>query len=105
MPFASRAVSYTHLDVYKRQAYQWIARLGLQNTIARVSKKARNDVVGKFLSFDSVDWSRTIAYSMGHVSYTHLDVYKRQGPACSIRRRRSCTIWACPCRSIWTAAS
>lgn len=54
-------------------AYQWISRLGLQNTIARVSKKARNDIVGKFLSFDSVDWSRTIAYSMGHVGQVYLN--------------------------------
>ena len=54
-------------------AYQWISRLGLQNTVARVSKKARNDLVGKFLSFDSVDWSRTIAYSMGHVGQVYLN--------------------------------
>jgi predicted AlkP superfamily phosphohydrolase/phosphomutase len=47
--------------------------LGLQNSIARVSKKARNDIVGKFLSFDSVDWSRTIAYSMGHVGQVYLN--------------------------------
>jgi len=50
-----------------------VARLGLQNTVARVSKKARNDLVGKFLSFDSVDWSRTIAYSMGHVGQVYLN--------------------------------
>ena len=54
-------------------AYQWIARVGLQNTIAQVSKKARNDIVGKFLSFDSIDWSRTIAYSMGHVGQVYLN--------------------------------
>ncbi len=54
-------------------AYQWVSRLGLQNTIARVSKKARNDIVGKFLSFDSVDWNRTIAYSMGHVGQVYLN--------------------------------
>ena len=54
-------------------AYQWVSRLGLQNTIARVSKKARNDIVGRFLSFDSVDWNRTIAYSMGHVGQVYLN--------------------------------
>lgn len=54
-------------------AYQWVSRLGLQNTIARVSKKARNDIVGRFLSFDSVDWRRTIAYSMGHVGQVYLN--------------------------------
>jgi predicted AlkP superfamily phosphohydrolase/phosphomutase len=59
-------------------AYQWVARLGLQNSIARVSKKARNDIVGKFLSFDSVDWSRTIAYSMGHVGQVYLNRVGRE---------------------------
>ena len=59
-------------------AYQWIARLGLQNTVAQVSKKARNDLVGKFLSFDSVDWSRTIAYSMGHVGQVYLNRVGRE---------------------------
>jgi predicted AlkP superfamily phosphohydrolase/phosphomutase len=54
-------------------AYQWVARLGLQNTVAQVSKKARNDIVGKFLSFDSVDWTRTIAYSMGHVGQVYIN--------------------------------
>jgi predicted AlkP superfamily phosphohydrolase/phosphomutase len=54
------------------------ARLGLQNIIARVSKKARNDIVGKFLSFDSVDWSRTIAYSMGHVGQVYLNRVGRE---------------------------
>ncbi len=54
-------------------AYQWIARMGLQNVVTRVSKKARNDIVGKFLSFDSVDWSRTIAYSMGHVGQVYIN--------------------------------
>lgn len=59
-------------------AYQWVARLGLQNSVTRVSKKARNDIVGKFLSFDSVDWSRTIAYSMGHVGQVYLNLEGRE---------------------------
>lgn len=59
-------------------AYQWLSRLGLQNIIARASKKARNDIVGKFLSFDSVDWSRTIAYSMGHVGQVYLNRVGRE---------------------------
>ncbi len=58
-------------------AYSWIVRLGLQNLVTRVSKKARNDVIGKFLSFDSVDWSRTLAYSMGHVGQVYLNVSGR----------------------------
>lgn len=52
--------------------YHFLERLGLQNIVTRVSKDTRNKVVGKFLSFDSVDWSRTVAYSMGHVGQIHL---------------------------------
>jgi predicted AlkP superfamily phosphohydrolase/phosphomutase len=59
-------------------AYQWIARLGMQNLIARVSKNTRNSVIGRFLSFDSVDWDRTTAYSMGHVGQVYLNVAGRE---------------------------
>jgi predicted AlkP superfamily phosphohydrolase/phosphomutase len=59
-------------------AYQWIARLGMQNLIARVSKNTRNNVIGRFLSFDSVDWDRTTAYSMGHVGQVYLNVAGRE---------------------------
>lgn len=58
--------------------YRLIERLGLQNLVTRVSKRTRNKVYGKFLSFDSVDWSRTIAYSMGHVGQVHLNVAGRE---------------------------
>ncbi len=59
-------------------AYQIIAKLGMQNLVARVSKNTRNNVIGRFLSFDSVDWSRTIAYSMGHVGQVYLNVAGRE---------------------------
>lgn len=59
-------------------AYQWIAALGLQNIVARVSKNTRNNVIGRFLSFDNVDWERTIAYSMGHVGQVYLNIAGRE---------------------------
>ncbi len=34
--------------------------------------------IGRFLSFDSVDWNRTIAYSMGHVGQVYLNVAGRE---------------------------
>ena len=52
-------VSYTHLDVYKRQNILYYARMALCRP-------------GAFLSL----WSRNIGSAS--VSYTHLDVYKRQ---------------------------
>ncbi|MCA9990089.1 MAG: alkaline phosphatase family protein [Anaerolineales bacterium] len=58
--------------------YRFIERIGLQNLVTRVSKSTRNKVYGKFLSFDSVDWSRTVAYSIGHVGQIHLNVTGRE---------------------------
>jgi predicted AlkP superfamily phosphohydrolase/phosphomutase len=48
------------------------------NLVARVSKNTRNNVIGRFLSFDSVDWNRTVAYSMGHVGQVYLNVVGRE---------------------------
>ena len=59
-------------------AYKILSRLGLQNVTARVSRKARNELVGKFLSFEDVDWSRTIAYSMGHVGQIYINLQGRE---------------------------
>jgi predicted AlkP superfamily phosphohydrolase/phosphomutase len=58
--------------------YRGVEMIGLQNMATRVSKNTRNNVVGKFLSFDSVDWSKSIAYSMGHVGQIYLNVAGRE---------------------------
>jgi predicted AlkP superfamily phosphohydrolase/phosphomutase len=50
----------------------------LQNITARVSRKARNEMVGKFLSFEDVDWNKTIAYSMGHVGQIYINLQGRE---------------------------
>ena len=54
---ALRPVSYTHLDVYKRQAHQ---RAGEQQRLACFCCQ--------------------YPHGLAPVSYTHLDVYKRQAP-------------------------
>ena len=61
----SRAVSYTHLDVYKRQLrHGW-----------KLFWQVKTDVMIK-----GEDLFRTgIVLGVKPVSYTHLDVYKRQG--------------------------
>jgi len=59
-------------------AYKILSKLGLQNITAKVSRKARNEVVGKFLSFEDVDWSQTTAYSMGHVGQIYLNAQGRE---------------------------
>lgn len=67
-----------HLGLTPAGVYHMIETIGLQNLATRVSKQTRNEVVGRFLSFDSVDWSRTVAYSMGHVGQIYLNVAGRE---------------------------
>jgi len=59
-------------------AYKILSKLGLQNVTAKVSRKARNEMVGKFLSFEDVDWSKTTAYSMGHVGQIYINLQGRE---------------------------
>ena len=61
-------VSYTHLDVYKRQLLE---RLGYMTEDV---KERRLDGISKKISN-----YKKLAEELGAVSYTHLDVYKRQG--------------------------
>ncbi|MBN1934026.1 MAG: alkaline phosphatase family protein [Anaerolineae bacterium] len=58
--------------------YRWLERFGLQNLVARVSKSARNAVFNKFLSFNDVDWNRTLAYSLGHMGQIYINVKGRE---------------------------
>ncbi len=67
-----------HMGLTPARVYHMIETIGLQNLATRVSKQTRNEVVGRFLSFDSVDWSRTVAYSMGHVGQIYLNVQGRE---------------------------
>lgn len=55
-----------------------IERTGLQNYVWQVSKSTRNRVVGRFLSFDDVDWSQTVAYSIGHVGQIYVNLKGRE---------------------------
>ena len=60
-PLYMQAVSYTHLDVYKRQAY----------TMRVIAGSARR------LNLKTIEGLDT-RHTTDTVSYTHLDVYKRQ---------------------------
>jgi predicted AlkP superfamily phosphohydrolase/phosphomutase len=55
-----------------------VERVGLQNYVWQISKSTRNKVVSRFLSFDDVDWSRTVAYSIGHVGQIYVNRIDRQ---------------------------
>ena len=81
------AVSYTHLDVYKRQ--KLMSAVGVRN-LAGFNKKVK----------DAIDAGQPMVDPLfkanpDPVSYTHLDVYKRQNLSCMIfsarRVSRRCT--------------
>ena len=87
------AVSYTHLDVYKRQGhhslpgllrihdvYMWLTRRAFERGELAIDQGDRHEMSGP-------------------VSYTHLDVYKRQAlavpsSACSARPPACSLHWA-----------
>ena len=65
--FDVRAVSYTHLDVYKRQV------------VSRIEKKCHNGaIILAHPTQDTADALQEVINIVRAVSYTHLDVYKRQ---------------------------
>ena len=82
------SVSYTHLDVYKRQ----IVGCALRGLFFMVQRKMDNNFITNVRSIlPSIDtinidnsvksdsiYSPVEAHRHGAVSYTHLDVYKRQ---------------------------
>ena len=71
-------VSYTHLDVYKRQARHTADPTG---TSRRGSRRTSIAPCEAFVVFSHEHTARTGQQhpAAEHVSYTHLDVYKRQG--------------------------
>ena len=74
-----RPVSYTHLDVYKRQAAQR-AQAQIADLLQQVERKTAEIADQRALNANLLRISRERANAdRGPVSYTHLDVYKRQG--------------------------
>ena len=77
-PLTRLKVALFHLGLTPSAVYRWLTRLGLQNVVAKVSKRSRNRVMGRFVSFADVDWSRTVAYSIGHVGQVYINLNGRQ---------------------------
>ena len=65
------AVSYTHLDVYKRQPMKLLPRNEIAGRLMNVLKAG-----GEYTKSEVKEILRGIYHDP--VSYTHLDVYKRQ---------------------------
>ena len=70
MPSVTISVSYTHLDVYKRQVLTYMARM-LQEAKSKGLSLRRE-------AFQDSGRRVTLYKGVKAVSYTHLDVYKRQ---------------------------
>jgi len=60
-----------------RGVYRLLVRLHMQNVIARFGKSARNAALDQFLPFSAVDWTRTTAYSLGHVGQVFINLAGR----------------------------
>ena len=82
--YVYRAVSYTHLDVYKRQ-YQDRAWLEISLDVIAENYHMIKKEIGDKSEFMAV--IKADAY--GSVSYTHLDVYKRQLPTLPKEKRKT----------------
>ena len=96
------AVSYTHLDVYKRQIQtriRTVLLMAVQNKadyiLLNSSNKSEN-ALGLCTLYGDTAGAFSPTGDLYTVSYTHLDVYKRQRrcPLRSWTRRRRCVTCA-----------
>ena len=69
-------VSYTHLDVYKRQVHHRAVRGGAYNRPRQIRQPDRDMCRRVFASL--LPRRARFLHGVEAVSYTHLDVYKRQ---------------------------
>ncbi len=77
-PFTRLRAALFRAGLTPASVWHWIERVGLQNYVWLVSRSTRNKVVSKFLSFSDVDWSRTVAYSIGHVGQVYVNLKGRE---------------------------
>ena len=88
------SVSYTHLDVYKRQTLPYkpaIADDGRAKEADIQPIAAEKDKLTILIAEDN-DSNYKLFASIS-VSYTHLDVYKRQAVLTLRRTKMLCTLW------------
>lgn len=63
--------------------YDWLMRLGLGGLKRAVVRgQGQSLLKAMFLSFDDIDWGRTVAYSLGNVGQIYLNVRGREPAGC-----------------------
>ena len=70
---AAGTVSYTHLDVYKRQGKRYYGGCDYVDVAEQLA-------IDRLKQLFAADYANVQPHSGSPVSYTHLDVYKRQLP-------------------------
>jgi predicted AlkP superfamily phosphohydrolase/phosphomutase len=61
-----------------QKAFGVARRLGVQGKVTQLSRQTQLGLSQGFLSFNDVDWSRTQAYSLGHMGQVHINLRGRQ---------------------------
>jgi len=61
-----------------QNVYQALSRLGIQNIIPHINRQSRNKILNAMFSFSDVDWSKTKAYSLGHIGQVYVNLQGRE---------------------------
>ena len=72
------AVSYTHLDVYKRQQKWYVSVEQKEQWEAALSQDEVDGIYCSISMYPGKNFLEEVLQDIETVSYTHLDVYKRQ---------------------------
>lgn len=74
------------LGITPLNIYEWALKLRLNRAVARTTRQRREETFALlrrlFVSFDDVDWSRTVAYSMGNVGPIFINLAGREPEGC-----------------------
>ena len=61
-----------------QNVYRVLSRLRIQNIIPHINRQSRNKILNAMLSFSDVDWSKTKAYSLGHIGQIYINLKGRE---------------------------
>jgi predicted AlkP superfamily phosphohydrolase/phosphomutase len=74
------------LGITPLNLYEWLLRLRLNRAVAHATRHRREETFALlrrlFVSFDDVDWSRTVAYSIGNAGPIFINLAGREPQGC-----------------------